>query len=304
MIEGSSYPYEVPNGEISIQKRLVIIGTGYFLTSNPQTQANNSESRLAFRMNLDGGSAGTIISGISFTGTYSNTTIYVRESNIQITRCYLPNALYLTTRYTNNVAAPISGVNILQNVLGGIAYLYGSDIFSDVRVENNIILNAINITTNNTYNRTFNTFENNTLVANNGGVTLSANSFRNNVMIFGTTTPTLVLDVPAVRITNNLLDSDKLGTTNNNKIYSSTGDGPLFAGNLADNTFDPDNEYRITNERFKTMGTDGKEPGAFGGSAPYVLSGMPPVPAIYELTTTGAGSQTNGLPITIKAKSN
>ena len=45
MIEGSPTPYSVTNSEISIQKRLVIIGTGYFLTSNPQTQANNSESR-------------------------------------------------------------------------------------------------------------------------------------------------------------------------------------------------------------------------------------------------------------------
>ncbi len=45
----------------------------------------------------------------------------------------------------------------------------------------------------------------------------------------------------------------------------------------------------------------GGDCGPFGGASPYVLSGMPNIPAIYELLVPGAGG--SNLNITIKAKS-
>jgi hypothetical protein len=47
-------------------------------------------------------------------------------------------------------------------------------------------------------------------------------------------------------------------------------------------------------------GTNGTDMGIFGGNDPYVLSGIPPIPAIYEFYGTNAGAAT--FPVQIKAK--
>jgi len=51
-------------------------------------------------------------------------------------------------------------------------------------------------------------------------------------------------------------------------------------------------------------GLNGVDCGIFGGIAPYVLSGLPPVPSIFEIIQSGVG--TTGVPIQVnlKAKSN
>jgi hypothetical protein len=48
-------------------------------------------------------------------------------------------------------------------------------------------------------------------------------------------------------------------------------------------------------------GKNGEDCGAFGGGAPYLLSGLAPIPAIYEVTIQPYG--TTVIPVNIKAKS-
>ncbi len=50
-------------------------------------------------------------------------------------------------------------------------------------------------------------------------------------------------------------------------------------------------------------GENGIDCGAFGGTSPYVLSGLPAVPHIYEAIVPTSGSAASGLPVTIKVKS-
>ncbi len=50
-------------------------------------------------------------------------------------------------------------------------------------------------------------------------------------------------------------------------------------------------------------GTGGQDIGAFGGPSPYVLSGIPPIPTIYDVVAPTVGTQQSGLPVRIKAKS-
>jgi len=50
-------------------------------------------------------------------------------------------------------------------------------------------------------------------------------------------------------------------------------------------------------------GEEGVDCGMFGGLTPYVLSGLPPVPRIYEANIPLSGSSVSGLPVTIKVKS-
>ena len=50
-------------------------------------------------------------------------------------------------------------------------------------------------------------------------------------------------------------------------------------------------------------GEGGIDCGLFGGPLPYVLSGLPAIPRIYEAIVPTAGSTFTGLPVIIKAKS-
>ncbi len=75
---------------------------------------------------------------------------------------------------------------------------------------------------------------------------------------------------------------------------------PTNTNNLA-----PDARAQLApNSVAKTAGVGGTEAGAFGGDMPYVLSGIPTVPNIYQLTVPIQVPQNGTLNIQIKAKTN
>ena len=51
-------------------------------------------------------------------------------------------------------------------------------------------------------------------------------------------------------------------------------------------------------------GIGGVDVGAFGGPNPYVLSGIPNLPAIYHFVAPAIGSTQSGLQVELKAKGN
>jgi len=51
-------------------------------------------------------------------------------------------------------------------------------------------------------------------------------------------------------------------------------------------------------------GLDGVDCGMFGGSTPYVLSGIPAIPSIYYFIAPGSASGAEGLQVEIKARAN
>ena len=76
-------------------------------------------------------------------------------------------------------------------------------------------------------------------------------------------------------------------------------DGPLFAGGDS-----PDGKYQLIDDPANlalTAGIFDDECGMFGGLTPYKLSGIPPIPTIYELNVPAVG---NTLPVQVKARSN
>jgi hypothetical protein len=50
-------------------------------------------------------------------------------------------------------------------------------------------------------------------------------------------------------------------------------------------------------------GQYGVDCGAFGADAPYVLSGLPPIPHIFETNIPVSGTSNSGLPVNVKIKS-
>ena len=51
-------------------------------------------------------------------------------------------------------------------------------------------------------------------------------------------------------------------------------------------------------------GFGGVDCGIYGGTEPYVLSGIPPIPSIYLFSAPATGEKNTGLPIQVKVKSN
>ena len=74
-----------------------------------------------------------------------------------------------------------------------------------------------------------------------------------------------------------------------------------FAGNQGYST---DERWQLKSGGLASgAGENGIDCGMFGGSAPYILSGLPPVPRIYEAIISTSGSSVSGLPVIIKVKS-
>ena len=279
MIEGST---ELYSSQAVITKRLVIIGPGYFLNENPSTQANGIEAILYQSIQFDPGSEGSLLTGVSI----DNGSVVINADGITVQRCRLSGSgIYLS------ISNQVKSIIIEQCYIGRITYNLG---FSDVKLLNSIVLSDVSIDSPPTRQRVFSQVENNLFLGNR--LTLSADVFINNIV-----TTSEEIAVTSNEIRNNLAANAQLGTDNGNQDYNPTND-VLFFGEEGNST---DGQYRIRDDSpYKAIGTNGTEPGPFGGPNPYVLSGLPPIPVVYELRTEGVGNQEAGLPVTIKVKSN
>lgn len=281
LIESTS----VVHPAFTITKPLVLIGTGYLLTENPQTQSNAATATVS-RINIKPSAAGTILIGLTFSDHYAENAPYVEASNVVVMRCFIPNTLYLI--------GDINNVQILQNFFleGGIANYYAADRFTNVVLKNNFISYGINITSYSSNQRTFAAVEHNIFQ---GSVILTTSVFRSNII----TGNNAVVTVSSAQVQNNLVSNNQLPAANGNQTYNAT---QLFVGATGNST---DGQYKLkSNSPYLTAGYNNSQPGIYGGNMPYVLSGMPPIPAIYELVADGFGSKQNGLQVTIKAKVN
>lgn len=282
MIEGCPTEYD----GTALNKRLVLIGPGYLLNENPQTQANLSTAVLR-NLTFENGASGSIIAGLTFSGFSGSYIPYISNaSNIVIMRCYLPNPIVLIGN--------VSGIQIIQNYFARSAIYIGSGsyTFTGVSLKNNYIDEAQSITSSDSYQRIFSAVENNIF---NGNVTLTANVFRSNII----TSTTAVVAVSSGSIENNLVANSQLPATNGNQTFNAAN---LFVG-VSGNSID--GQYKLKgNSPYLAAGYNNTQPGIFGGTSPYVLSGLPATPAIYGFTADGFVNKAAGLQVNIKVKAN
>ncbi|HRJ31037.1 MAG TPA: hypothetical protein PLV21_03260 [Cyclobacteriaceae bacterium] len=290
---GSSVSYIT--SKVTISKRIVIIGPGYFL-NNPETQVSllpatlQSTSTFCTEEGLEfvAGSEGSVAMGLTF-----RCLVRVKTSNILIKRNH-----FLANTFCNTFLLGVSGsnVSIIQNYfqtnrnLGGIFVPSG---FSTISIRNNYIDGQFSSTlsiqailnqgsgaeiSNNTIEMTVETsntlFQNNICVA--GGFVSSTSVVRNNMHVNNSVFPA--------------------GNGNINGI--------AFASIFV-NTGTTDARWKLKDGSPAIgSGYNGVDMGMFGGAEPYVLSGIPPIPTIYGLEAPLTGEKNTGLPIEIKAKSN
>jgi hypothetical protein len=293
-VEGTNISY----GNVNINKKINVIGPGYFLAQNPQTQVNPTTALF-----------GTIICATGSNGTYltgleaNYLTLNSGVNNLVIKRNYIHGnggigqpSLYLAgnnanvliiqnyiTGVQNSAYAPLgvysgcSSITISNNYCegtgAGYPVLYIDPASSSV-ITNNIFKGTTNAGT--TINNS--TVNNNFIIIPNGTMNGSGSSMHNN---FSTAAQ---------------FDTITGGNPNHNHIGINTANYFLGFGSS-------DGQWKLKpGSPAIGAGYNGEDCGIFGGLDPYVLSGMPTVPSVYFFAAPSSGSGT--LPVHVKIKSN
>lgn len=269
--EGSSVSY----GNIVLTKPLVIIGPGYFLSGNPQTQANLLTAQFG-TVGFNSGSTGSTISGLSITST-----VTINISSVNIIRCYI-SAINL-----NSNSAAISNILINGCFIYNDIYETGSQLINNVLITNNLIEG---------YNESVN-------LGDNASGVISNCILKDDLVVKNFTCSNNILTCCSVSRNNNVFFNNigsgtQFPTGNGNQQNINMTD--VFVGATGNST---DGQYQLKpGSPAIGAGNDGTDCGIFGGITPYVLSGLPAIPAIYEINMPSTGTSTNGINVTVKAK--
>lgn len=276
-IEGTQFNY----GDILLNKHLVLIGPGYFLDQNDSTQVNYNPAKLGL-LEIDTVASGSHIYGLSFTGA-----VRMGGSDVVFSRNHL---LYYSIQlaWGNHIIGCVISQNFLEgigqsnydayNVLITNNYVDGGIDLNDdctCTILNNVLGYKIDV---------FNSVIKNNITygGNNGGVIVNENNvIEYNIMNYQSGAfPPGPGNIEGIDPDNVFVD---LG---GNLGYSEDAKWQLKEGSIAIG-----------------YGEGGVDCGMFGGSSPYILSGLPAVPHIYEAIVPASGSAASGLPVTIKVKS-
>lgn len=288
LIEGGNY------GTISLNKKLILIGTGFFLDAT-----NSATERTAKFDNI------YVLTGADSSIVMSfdvSSYVIIAANNVQILR----NKIH--TIFIGNNFIPANYVVVNQN------FIFSS--YSAINVEanskgyyisNNIIRGNFSINSPeigflryNTFNGAVHTF---TLPE---SVEIENNIFRNAYVyssipsFFGSYIPSIVKYNIIGNNTNAILPVEFTSTMHNKIDVDFTNmyvTSPPNSNELKD-----DAKYQLKYDSPSSGACyEGTDCGAFGGSQPYILSGIPNIPSITEMTVQVNG---NILNVQIKAKSN
>ena len=290
-IEGSPDGY----GSATVSKQLVIYGAGYFLSQNDSTQALLQTSSISI-MTVSSGGAGSIIQGLTFTGSSTSTHLSIDADNVTVRGNYFYSTssnYYLIYVYSDHTGFVFQG-NWMNHAYSssGRNTIYLADGASG-NIMNNFIKRLS--TQSSAYALNFH--------ASVGPVLLRNNVIYGNMLVYNTT------------MANNIMLSGTFtsGTTNedynmcNNAQFSGTNSqiNVDMSTVFEDYTSSVDNGYQLASgSAALSAGQFGEDLGMFGGVDPYRLSGMPSIPSIFFFTQSGAASDSNPLQIEIKARSN
>jgi hypothetical protein len=288
IIEPSNTNY----GGLTLNKPLKVFGNGYFLDLNTELKADQRRSFLStVDINTGGG-------GSSFFGIEATSFFIWGSSNVIIQRCritddyirlYNSNANSTTNTNVSNIVITQNYLRIPNSSPSVVAIPTAGFTISNVLVTNNHM--------------------NHLLAGNNPNIQNWI--IRNNTMFIGTAT-TLVNSV----FENNLMGAGGTVSFANVSFSYNVSSQNTFSGGIGNqNNFDHSNEWLggDSNDEYhrikpgsplKTAGSGGTEVGAYGGTTPYVVSGIPAIPSTTSLTNTATGSNTVPLQVTISVKGN
>ncbi|MEL7531929.1 MAG: hypothetical protein AAFN10_11500, partial [Bacteroidota bacterium] len=284
-IEGSQQDY----GSLVITKRLVIIGPGYFTAENPCTpmslDAVVNDFSLEPTVTADPftGAAGTEIRGLSFNSN-STSRIDISVSNVIIAQCRIRTEVYFPDNLT-------SGTQVMQ------CYFDGDGLGStstntglNVTFVNNIVDNSFNIVDNSS-----GVIRHNLFLGNSFNVEVFNGEIRSNI---ATSTNSFTISTTgAGTLSHNTGGAGQFGTADGNNTAAAN---TLF---ITSNSTDGQYQLLASAILVKDNAHDGTDRGPFGGSLPYVLSGVPNIPFIKDLETNAPNYPSIPLNVFIQAQS-
>jgi len=284
---------------IYLTKRLVIIGPGYFLNENPDTQTNiNPASIWSYNtceaIIFEPGSSGTVLMGVTVRGSITvnandillkrnhlaldpsgscNSSNVINASNVIIAQNYIETIDGSSTPPLVQVTAGRSGIIFANNYFshncsgcGGGVLALSSPASSSLEVSNNIFKGGFSVANSIVQNNFFNS---------DNGFAATVSIIRNNI---------------------------------HTNAYLPAGNGNINSSQLSLRFIDTgstDGRWQLKpTSTGLGAGFGGVDVGIFGGPEPYVLSGIPPIPTIYSVTAPTIGEKNTGLPVQIKVKSN
>jgi hypothetical protein len=272
-LEGSSTAYSGFN----LYKRLVIIGPGYLLsgtTGNAGLQANPNSATIT--MYVDSLASGSVFMGLDLTANMHGGT-----DNIRFERCYLSIGQWTTGR-------------IMSNLVINKCFIH-SHRFTTYPTENLEVTNCI-FETSVSYMAGMNSLYRNNIFFN-AHLTISNAYISNNIFVGSNFTPT------SCTIKYNLSSGNNLPAGNGN--VNGVPAGSLFVGGSSrdgKHMLSATSPARGAGEPIEGITPDC---GAYGTPDPYRLSGIPPIPTIYELTVPASVPSTSSvLPVIVSTRSN
>ena len=267
-------PAKSSQGPLTLSKQLFIMGVGYFLEDNyPNASYPNAYSTAGPNYPIDytfnPGSQGSVLTGLYVS------SIDISAGNITIKGNYLSGDINLSLGADNCI--------IENNYVRGFGS--SADVTNTV-IRNNRFRGTINV------NESGMTFYNNIL----GGGSFTNQLMYNNINIGGNNI-TLINCV----LSNNIdarVGQTGFGTSDGN--FGNVAESVIFVGGAS-----TDGEYQLrSGSPAIGAGINGEDCGMFGGSNPYKLSGLPPIPVFTKFTKPGIGNDTTPLQTTISLESN
>lgn len=293
-MEGSPVGY----GSIDISKKLVVIGPGYFFGTNPKTFPTGLESYVSTIAFL-AGSSGSVMMGM-YTGTIS-----IFDNNIVLMRNFVSASNYVAIGFSGGSLTNMTFIQNMFSLPTSMSVLgCGGGTITNLIFQNNIVLHsgapgAGDFASAPPSGIISALIEYNTIRISNFTALGAGTTIRNNIVdILGSGSP------PTASVLSNNYTSKASWIGGCSACSTSVNMAPTTffipsAGASTDGAF-----QLATGTSAKVASTTFGEIGAFGGIAPYVLSGQPTVPSIYELTMPGLATSSSGLNITVKAKRN
>jgi hypothetical protein len=301
IVEHSSLVYD-SGSTISVDKDITIFGTGYFLADNAQTQADTKQA-IIDAVEFVGASAGAEIAGLEI----GDVTINV--NSITVHRCNITGQVQIGA--TGNVIGAGLSQNFIKSSQGDalVRVIDATNFF----VQANYIHNTNSGGTNNM--RVEGTSSG--LVLNNLFYGDPENIFKNGFVqnnIFEESEIDVVSST-GITVEHNMckttfLTDDYPLEFNISLDFAVTSIDPDsvlchtdLAGVSRDGEFQLNGLWPCPGNPACNAGADGNDIGMFGGTRAYVLSGMPPIPSVFEYSGSATGTNTGGTTSTVKGKS-
>lgn len=309
------------SGNIALTKKVTLIGPGYFNSSGP-----SGEAIILGSFSINAGSENSLITGLSIDDNVfiAASDIIFKRNKVSSTYFYVGRTSTLTNQLTLN------NFEIKENYITSTGGHYWYGVLTNFLFQNNIVTGDMNCAGFN--NSSTGSFINNVFGA--GSISGQGNQFNlpsnssglgiefiNNIFaqtqltnsnnIFGSNNY-----VPNVFKYNVMLNTAASYTSVTVPVNNSYGNdlNTIFAGfpaNAAGLGFDE--QYILSpSSPAKNYGREApyalSEPttdaGVFGNVNPYVISGIPVGPYIYQLSVPDVAATNSVVPVTIKAKSN